>query len=216
MSALVTLSTLAARAYLVPLAMAPVQPADGLAPDMRTVVLLGPDEPAFWPHFTTQPEAADGAADPLDRWSRRVIGAIACDIGGTALFPFGGPPWRPFTRWALRSGRVWASPVGLLVHGDAGLFVSFRGAVALREAVTMPAAVSPCAGCAEQPCLSACPVGALSPQGYDVPACHAWLNSAAGHACLTLGCAVRRACPVGATRRLPAQSAFHMKAFHAR
>ena len=76
--------------------------------------------------------------DPVDRWSRRVIGRLACDLGAKALFPFGGPPYHPFYQWALRTGRAWESPVRLLVHDTQGLMVSFRGALALREAMAVP------------------------------------------------------------------------------
>ncbi len=214
MSLRATFAARAAQDRLVARATAPVLPEDGLAPDIRSVVLLGPEEPAFWPHFTASAEYRDGAPAPLDRWSRRIIGKIACDLGAKAIFPFGGPPWRPFTRWALRSGQVWTSPVGLLVDADMGLFVSFRGAIALREACAPPDATNPCTTCTNQPCRTACPVGALAPTGYDVPACHACLDQPEGADCLSLGCAVRRACPVGQARRLPTQSAFHMKAFH--
>jgi hypothetical protein len=73
---------------------------------MQSLVLLGPQEPGFWAHFTTTPECRDGARDPMNRWSERVIGALAKTLGGCALFPFGGPPWQPFTDWARRSGRA--------------------------------------------------------------------------------------------------------------
>ncbi|HEX9857774.1 MAG TPA: ferredoxin, partial [Paracoccaceae bacterium] len=73
----------------------------------RTLLLLGPMEPGFWPHLTAQPEWQDGRPDPVDRWSRRVIGRMACDLEAKALFPFGGPPWHPFHQWALRTGRAW-------------------------------------------------------------------------------------------------------------
>ncbi len=42
-----------------------------------TLVLLSPAEPGFWTHVTAAPEFADAAPDPLDRWSARVIGALA-------------------------------------------------------------------------------------------------------------------------------------------
>jgi epoxyqueuosine reductase len=186
---------------------------DGFPAGTRTLVLLGPQEPGFWPHLQVQPEW--GGPDPVDRWSRRVIGRIACDLGAKALFPFGGPPYHPFYKWALRTGRVWDSPVRLLVHSGQGLMVSFRGALALKEVVDVPPAVPrPCDGCAA-PCLTACPAGALTGAGYDVPACHAWLNKAEGAACLTGGCHVRRACPVSQSyARLPEQSAYHMGQFH--
>lgn len=182
-----------------------------------TLVLLGPHGPDFWAHVSTQPEFTDGAADPLDRWSHRVIAALAAQLGGRALFPFTGPPWHPFYEWALRSGRAWPSPVRLLVHDRAGLWASFRGAVALTERLDLvePPPANPCSDCAEKPCLSACPAGALGSAGYDIPACHAWLDTPAGGTCLNAGCLVRRACPVSARYERPAQqSAYHMQQFH--
>jgi hypothetical protein len=186
---------------------------EGFPAGTRTLLLLGPLEPGFWPHLKAQPEW-DGP-DPVDRWSRRVIGRIACDLGAKALFPFGGPPYHPFYRWALRTGRVWDSPVRLLVQAEQGLIVSFRGALALKEALDVPPpAVKPCDGCAA-PCLTACPPGALTGEGYDVPACHAFLDQPEGSECLTGGCLVRRACPVSQSyARLPEQSGYHMRQFH--
>ena len=194
--------------------IAPIWPEDGLPPTLRSVILLGPDEPAFWLHFQTSPEAGDGAPDPLDRWSRRVIGRLACTQGAKAFFPFGGPPWRPFIAWALRSGRAHQSPVSLLVHPDTGLFFSLRGAIALAETLPPDPAPNPCDSCATRPCLTACPPAALTGVGYDIASCHAFLDTTAGSDCMGHGCAVRRACPVGRERRLPAQSVFHMRAFH--
>ena len=59
---------------------------------IKTLFLLGPLEPGFWPYFLASPEYLDGAPDPMDRWSARVIGAMADDLGGEAFFPFGPPP----------------------------------------------------------------------------------------------------------------------------
>lgn len=190
---------------------------DGLPPSTGTLVMLGPEEPGFWPHLTSQPEWRDGRADPVDRWSSRVIGALADRLAGTALFPFGGPPYHPFYQWALRTGRAWPSPVTLLVHDRAGLMVSYRGAIALPDRLDLPEPPrqSPCLSCAGQPCRTACPASALTEGGYDVPACHRFLDTAEGVGCLSFGCAVRRACPLSrAYGRLPEQSAYHMRLFH--
>ncbi|OIP82883.1 MAG: ferredoxin [Rhodobacterales bacterium CG2_30_65_12] len=190
----------------------------GAAPDDETggsVLLLGPSEPGFWPAFTAAPEYTDGWPDPLDRYSKRLIGALAARWGGTPAFPSDGPPFAPFIAWALASGRVWASPVGLLVHDLQGLWLSFRGAVRLPARLNLPPGKNPCDTCAGQPCRSACPAAALTPEGYDVAACHAYLDAPAGADCLTRGCAARRACPVGVQYgRSEDQSRFHMKAFH--
>jgi epoxyqueuosine reductase len=188
------------------------EPGDDLPVGTQTLLMIGPAE-GFWAHVTAQPEWGD--ADPIDRWSRRVIGTVACDLGAKALFPFGGPPYSPFQRWALRTARMWQSPVRLLVHDTQGLWVSFRGALALKERLDLPAPPSrPCDTCAA-PCLTACPVGALNETGYDVPACHSYLSTDAGQTCMTDGCIVRRTCPVSqGYARIPEQSAYHMRQFH--
>ena len=185
----------------------------GFPAGTRTLLMIGPKEPGFWPHLQAQPEW--NGPDPVDRWSRRVIGRVACDLGAKALFPFGGPPYQPFYSWALRTGRVWDSPVKLLVHATQGLMVSFRGALALAQTIPLPPpAIQPCAACAK-PCLTACPAGALTGAGYDVPLCHAHLSQAAGTDCMTRGCLVRSTCPAGAGyARMPSQSAYHMRQFH--
>lgn len=191
------------------------QPDDQAPEGCATLLLLGPDEPAFWPAFITSPEWQDGAPDPMDRWSVRVIGDWAGTLQAQALYPFGGPPFLPFFSWAKRSGRIHASPIMLLVHDKAGLFVSFRGALALRESIDLPPPPPfPCATCADQPCRSSCPVGALDGTGYDLEGCKSYLDTAPGQDCMGLGCAARRACPVSANHpRLAAQSAYHMARF---
>ncbi|SNS91805.1 ferredoxin [Tropicimonas sediminicola] len=193
-----------------------VAPSDeGIPEGVRTLLLLGPAEPGFWPSVTADPEFSDAAPDPLDRWSRRVIGDWAARIGAEALFPFGGPPFLPFLNWLTRTGRAWTSPVGLVVHAEAGLFLSVRGALGLRENIALPAPLErPCESCDARPCLTACPVSALGAGGYDTGNCHDYIDTADAD-CMDLGCAVRRACPVSqGYPRLPAQSAFHMRAFH--
>ena len=190
-------------------------PEDGAPAGTATLLLVGPDEPGFWAHLTAQPEWADCAPDPVDRWSRRVIGRLACDLGAKALFPFGGPPYAPFQRWAKATGRAWESPVRLLVHDVAGLMVSYRGALALKERLDLPpVGPRPCDTCAA-PCLTACPAGALTGAGYDVPACHTFLDQPQGQDCLSGGCHVRRACPRSQSYgRVAGQSAYHMRQFH--
>ena len=100
-------------------------PVGSLDDNGQTIVLVGPDEPAFWPLFTESPEYKDGSPDPMDRWSRRVLSHVALEMDAEPLFPFGGPPYEPFFTWAIKSGRFWASPIGFLVHDTAGLFASF-------------------------------------------------------------------------------------------
>jgi len=197
-------------------------PEDGVPalPDGRlaaTLVLAGLVGRAQWPVFAVSPEAADGRAHPLDRWSRRVIGELADELGARALYPFEGPPWLPFQRWAMRAEPVHRSALGMLIHPDWGLWHSYRGALAFAERLALPERIerpSPCACCAAKPCLAACPVGAFTLEYYDVETCADHLRSAAGTECLELGCRARDACPVGADHRFGRdQAGFHMRAF---
>ena len=179
----------------------------------RALIGTGPD---FWPLFVDSPEYRDGKPDALDRWSMRVLPDLAGGLGADDVsYPFGGPPYAPFIAWAFDSGETFASPVGMLVHGRAGFWISFRGALVFEETIAPgPKPANPCPPC-DAPCAIACPVGALAPgQDYDVPSCKAHVASEAGRDCREGGCLVRRACPVSQSfGRDPAQSAFHMTAF---
>lgn len=188
--------------------------ADGRAVD--ALVLVGVVGRAGWDAFQGSAEAGQ-SPDPLDRWSRRVVTELAAELGAEPLFPFGGPPFLPFLRWARRAEAVHPSPIGPLIHPDYGLWHAYRGALAFQEAMDLPPAdtrAPPCEACADKPCLTTCPVGAFGPDGYDVPACIGHIGADRGRDCLAGGCLARRACPVGvAYRYVPAQMGFHMRAF---
>lgn len=189
-------------------------PANALADS--SLVLIGPKlGPGYWHHVTRQLEWSDARPDPIDRWSKRVLGELADELQGRAIFPSDGPPWPPFFSWAMDSGSMWQSPVGMLVHQTHGLWVSFRGALLVPFNVPFATHQRPCDSCADQPCLSACPVSALSATRYDTDACHEHLNAPVGTSCLEQGCAARRACPLTTARaRLPEHAAYHMSQFH--
>jgi hypothetical protein len=184
---------------------------------VETLVMIGNVGPAMWETFSEAPEITDGADDALDRWTRRVLGSIAAELGAAPHFPFGGPPYLPFHRWAMRAEPVHASPLGLLIHPEYGLWHAYRGALAFAQRLDLPPradVASPCDGCVEKPCLTTCPVSAFSVGSYDVPACARHLDTPAGADCMGEGCRARRACPVGqGYRYAPAQAEFHMLPF---
>ncbi|SLN56511.1 ferredoxin [Ruegeria meonggei] len=182
--------------------------------DSGTLILLGAGS-AFWPVLKASPEWQ--GPNPVDRWSARVIGQMAVDLGANAYFPFGGPPYTPFIDWALKSGRTFSSPVGALVHDTVGMMISYRGALHFSKELEIPIATgpSPCITC-DAPCTRTCPVGALNTHSfYDVEACQGHLNTTEGQTCMTGGCLARLSCPLSAgAGRDPGQSAHHMRAFH--
>lgn len=178
-------------------------------------LLVGNAGPAMFRAFRASPEARDGGRDPLDRWTRRVIAPVARALGARAVHPFGGPPYAPVQRWLARTGRFHPSPIGLAIHADHGLWHAFRAALVIDGVAAPPAAdeESPCARCADRPCLSACPVGAFTEAGYDVAACRGHLATGTAR-CAAVACLARHACPVGRDRAYaPDQAAFHMAAF---
>jgi ferredoxin len=183
----------------------------------ETLVLVGFVGAENWSAFTISPEAADSRLNPLDRWSTRVVSAIARSVGATPLFPFDGPPFLPFQRWAQKAEPVHPSPLGILIHPDWGLWHAYRGALAFAEHIDLPPPdlrPSPCDNCADRPCLSACPVGAFTSAGFAVSACAMHIAAPSGAECMNNGCLARRACPIGpAYRHVPRQARFHQRAF---
>ncbi|SES64841.1 hypothetical protein [Oceanicella actignis] len=191
-------------------------PADQPWRGARAVALLRADGPRMWEAFRAAPEWADGAPDPLDRWSARIVAELAARFGARAAGPSDGPPHPPFLRWALLAEPAWPSALGMLVHAQEGLWASWRGALLFDAPLGAPPArrgARPCDDCA-RPCLRACPVGAFGAGGYDAEACARHVAGPEGGACRAGGCLARRACPVGRARAPGAeQAAFHMAAF---
>lgn len=179
----------------------------------RTLILVGNAGPSMWDRFS---KTCDTGSASLDEWSRQVLDRIADDLGAVALYPFT-KPHLPFQRWAQKADACHASPLGIFIHSEFGLWHAYRGALAFSEIIALPDRLkrqSPCETCCDKPCLSTCPVGAFTETGYDVAACTAHVASDNGKDCRILGCRARRACPVGRDFTYqPAQAAFHMAAF---
>jgi hypothetical protein len=183
----------------------------------RTLLLVGNVGPAMYGPFFEGREAAEGIAHPLDSWTERMLEPIAAQFDARAVFPFGGPPWHPFQRWAKRAEGLRASPLGILIHPKFGLWHAYRAALLFDRGIAVPTvspATHPCDACSEKPCLSTCPVGAFTPGGYDVRTCAGHVSGNAGSACRSGGCLARRACPVGREYLYPTRAMeFHMAAF---
>ncbi len=180
----------------------------------RTVVMIGNAGPEMWQAFAkTDPSSAN----PLDAWTRDILDPVATAFVATALYPFSGPPYHPFQRWAMRADDVTPSPIGPLIHPTFGLWHAYRGALIFEAELEIPTpsrTPSPCASCADKPCLNTCPVGAFTEAGYDVPTCRTHIAAPDGQNCLDKGCLARRACPVGQDYiYASAQAGFHMRHF---
>lgn len=199
---------------------------DGL-PDLgdgrpaRFLLLVGNVGGAMWPPFAAHHRrGGQPSADPLDDWTRAVIDPVAARLGARALYPFEGPPYFPFQRWAQRAETVFPSPLMIYIHPRHGLWHAYRAALLLPEVLTLEPpepALRPCDSCAGQPCFHTCPVGAFTGSGFDDLACARHVDGPDGAECRDRGCLARRACPVGVDQSYPPpQMAFHMEAFLAR
>lgn len=189
----------------------------GDAPWARTVVLVGNVGRELWDASGAEIAALSGP-DPLDQWTRQTVDPIAAGLQGRALYPFAGPPYWPFQRWAERAEGVRSSPIGIQIHPEFGLWHAYRAAILLPVAVDLPGEprAHPCDTCIEKPCLTHCPVGAFSAAGYDVDRCVDRVVAVQYEtgSCSDVGCLARLACPVGAAWRYrPDHARFHMEAF---
>jgi hypothetical protein len=182
-----------------------------------SVLLVGQAGAAPWPHFLRWREGQSGTiANPLDTWSREVIGAVAETFGARAASP-SDRPYLPFQQWAMRAEGLRPSPLGILMHPQYGLWHAYRGALLFEDEIALPEprdVIHLCDACLEKPCLKSCPVDAYSADGFAHKACLAHVRGQNGAPCRTGGCLDRNACPYGAAYRYPPQvQAFHMAAF---
>ena len=190
----------------------------------KMAILVGNTGSPIWTAFSGSAEFKDGLIDPLNRWTERVVGAIAEQYHCRAFYPFGEPFW-PFQRLAQRAMGIRPSPLGILIHPEFGLWHAFRAVLITDSASELvdevrklikfpPKLIHPCDSCVDKPCLSACPVGAFSGEALDLEACFRHIDSNQDPHCMTLGCRARDACPVGVQyRNTDAQVQFHMKAY---
>ena len=115
-----------------------------------------------------------GRPASLRRWGCSFTRSTACGTAIAARSCSGRRRWRS---WGFRPQRTRpGSAVGATIHA--------------------------CDTCVDKPCLSACPVNAFGPNGFDVASCRAYLNTEPGRkGCMTSGCMARDACPVGRAHR---------------
>ena len=189
------------------------EPDKGEIGDARAVVLIGNAGSAMWRRFDPKPSNPEDHA--IDRWTREVLEPLAAGAGAEAVFPFDGPPYHPFVSWAFRTGRCHQSPLGMAIHDRFGLWFALRAAFLFDEELELPAGpgISPCVACRDQPCLSACPVGAFDGGSYDHETCRTHVRTTPND-CASEGCRARRACPVGNEFVYePGHAAYHMRSF---
>jgi len=183
----------------------------------KSVLLVGQAGAAPWPYFQRWREQQPaGLKDPLDTWSRDVIGQVGQKFGARAVSP-SDKPYLPFQQWAMRAEGLKPSPLGILMHPEYGLWHAYRGALLFDVEIPIQKPLKQshlCDACIGKPCLKSCPVDAYSISDFAYESCLAHVSGTRGQACRTTGCLDRNACPVGTKHRYPAEvQAFHMASF---
>lgn len=187
-------------------------------------LLIGNAGPDMWVHFARSCEFRDGHSDPMNRWTRRILEALATDLNSQVVFPFDKPYW-PFQRLARHVQSTKPSPLGIVIHPEYGLWHALRGMFLFEFSEelfneiklingSLGNEVHPCDNCADKPCLSACPVGAFDGATLNVKPCFKHLDGDNEPDCLQSGCLARNACPFGQQYIYPnEQIRFHMKSY---
>ena len=177
------------------------------------LVVIGHAGRRLWAELNRTPF---NSPDPVDDYSRQHTAHFAQqylgDTGWRLLYP--SEVFFPLNLLGELVGWGRPSPLGLGMHPEYGLWWAYRTVFLsqLPLPVTVPVATPhPCDSCVGQPCLAACPAGALSPTaGFDVYACSDYRVSA-GSSCAAQ-CLARQACPVGAQHRYtPDQINYHYR-----
>ena len=177
----------------------------------KMIALVGNAGSSIWPMFSEA--RVKNPTHSLDEWTKETIDGISRQFGIRAIYPFSGPPFYPFTQWAIRTSTLSQSPIGLTIHPSFGLWHAFRAALLFDERFDLPLEdkVSPCRDCETRPCLHTCPVDAFSNDGYQFDACLAYVGNGM-NTCRSSGCAARKACPVGRDYHYqPDHASFHME-----
>ncbi len=179
----------------------------------RQLILIGHLGRDFWDAL--QRRGLHGS-DPVDQFvTERVAAWMADELPGHAwrqVFP--GPAPVGLQRLGQLAGWHHASPFWVGVDAEWGSWFAYR-ALLLTDTALPPTprreAGSPCDGCVDKPCISACPAGALASEGtgpWRLQACLAHRKQP-GSSCQDR-CLARNACPAGERYRYgDAQTAYH-------
>jgi len=189
-----------------------VEVAPGLR--VRSVVLLASGGPTFFRAFARVRGSFAQTRDPLDAYTRRLVGGALAGEDALAAYPFErrAGEHADFVALGREAGLGSPSRLGVLVHPRYGPWFALR-ALVFCERETMapqgPLDFAPCEGC-PAPCETACHGAALIGERFDVAAC---ATTRRQEPACALRCDARRACVFGTSCAYDAEAeAHHMAA----
>lgn len=185
-------------------------------PEWRQLILVGHGGRAMWDAVKASGIAS---ADPIDDFTVRTIEQWFVREYPEQRYQIVYPGSRSVGLQALGKLTGWHhdSPFMVGVNEQWGSWYAYRAAV-LADTHFRPtpavAGVSPCVTCRMQPCISACPAGALAGGEFSLEKCIAWRRQP-DSSCRT-SCLARLACPVASEHRYPGEQIRHSYAISMR
>lgn len=187
-------------------------------PGMRSAIVVGSGGAAFWRAAgAARAKRESPVPDPvgLDAFAEERFATLSRELlqprSAVMLFPhqFAAEPVS-FVHLAACAGLGVRSLLGILIHPEFGPWFALRAAALVPDDLPPSPALAfdPCPSCAK-PCVAACPGGAMSASGWDVPACTA---HRLGEGDCGDGCHSRIACVYGAQHRYPVEELRHHQA----
>jgi hypothetical protein len=143
-------------------------------------------------------------ADVVRRWCADTLPGRRTRL----LYPGEAPV--PLQRLGALAGWHHAAPFMIGVDPQWGPWWAYRAVLLADSDFRASRAVDrapPCAGCADQPCIAACPAGAMDDGRFALATCLAFRRRAASPCAFT--CLAREACPAGAEHRYDAGQLRH-------
>lgn len=185
------------------LAALPAGTRAGLDPERRyrQLILFGHGGRTLWEQVQA---AGPSSGHPIDDFSVATVRAwFARQLPGR-LFSIVYPGDAPIGLQALGKLAGWhhESPFRVGINAAWGTWFAYR-AVALADTALAPTpptpGASPCLACAEPPCVSACPAGALEAREFSLPRCVSYRRRPDSRCRAT--CIARTSCPVRTEHR---------------
>ena len=162
----------------------------------QRLVMLGQGGPVLW--NTMQAEGFE-SGDRFDDYSRKSVSEYAEALDNPALeIIYPSDILLPLGRMAELAGWGRSSPLGLTINDEFGLWFAHRMVFLIDAPLDLVrrSTSHPCRTCQDTPCVTACPVEAVSVEhGFDVDACSAF--RILEHSPCADRCLARLACPIG-------------------